>query len=830
MEPTQKRCDRVMQIAYPPVRLDGMGGDIMVNTAQFGVRAAVLAGASAMSLNAHAQESADSRALTIEDEIIVIGDVPVRNRTLEVNPELSYDVQFFQRFEPLSVGDALKRVPGVAFTADVGEFDDPQLRGLGNGFTQILINGEPVAAAGGESGTQRTVFVDRIPAELVEKIEIIRSPSADIDSQGVGGTINIVLKEGESLPAGGFVRGGGAYFLPNVDGGDGEFRGLGGAGYSGKAMGGKLTYTGVFNVQSRYNAKFLVQEEFSADRGDVETARGLLAFDGENSVIGDGEVRQVQNDIRRNLDISFNGDIGYRFDGGHQIQVRGFYIRTDREEREDTLEFEDAPDNLVEVAAQDTEFDQDSYGGQVRYEHRLTSNIDIIARAGVSFFDNTQTQLDLVGDPGDFEAIAPTEQEFRDGLSVADLPLERDETELLETEDLDAFYALESEARLNGVADALGFESFSLKGGFQGRIRDRDNRFVIAGFDDGVQEDFEPGDTGGEFEIRETRFDGFLLSEMNVNPALSVELGVRIEYTDTSLDGFADGEPQSTDQTNTQVNPSAHLRYAATNWATLRASYARTVRRPEFNQRIPFLLSETPDDEDQTLGNPDLDFETSNGVDAGVEFNLPGNGIMGFNAFYRSVNDLIQLSAFRDNELGGNDFTFRNVGDADIYGFEFDLSTSLQGLGALLNTRFLDNTGIFANYTYLDSERRDEFSGRDVEINDQPTFVANVGLTQSIPSYGVAFGFSYQRQGEAFSYQLDEIQRTTYTANLEAFVEKRFGENFALRLTGNNILDAESFQEEENFDGLVSEGELDGFEIEREEAQQRILLVLRAAF
>ena len=47
--------------------------------------------------------------------------VNARNRVDEAAPVLSYDEEYFQRFEPLSVGDMMKRVPGVSFQSDIGE-------------------------------------------------------------------------------------------------------------------------------------------------------------------------------------------------------------------------------------------------------------------------------------------------------------------------------------------------------------------------------------------------------------------------------------------------------------------------------------------------------------------------------------------------------------------------------------------------------------------------------------------------------------------------------------------------------------------------------------
>ncbi len=68
-----------------------------------------------------------------------------------------------------------------------------------------------------------------------------------------------------------------------------------------------------------------------------------------------------------------------------------------------------------------------------------------------------------------------------------------------------------------------------------------------------------------------------------------------------------------------------------------RASLAQTVRRPNIDQVVPFqLTSDDPEDNDITIGNPDLKFETAWGVDIGLEQRLPG-GVVGVNFFYRKV-------------------------------------------------------------------------------------------------------------------------------------------------------------------------------------------------
>src|SRR3546814_5109089 len=120
------------------------------------------------------------------------------------------------------------------------------MRGLGQGFTQVLVNGRPIPGAGND----RTVFVDRIPAEIVDRIEVIRSPSADIDSQGIGGTINIILKDGASLPPGVLARVG---VTNSIDAG--ESRGHGAVAWSGRHKDDPVCFSLTLDTQERSNNK-----------------------------------------------------------------------------------------------------------------------------------------------------------------------------------------------------------------------------------------------------------------------------------------------------------------------------------------------------------------------------------------------------------------------------------------------------------------------------------------------------------------------------------------------------------------------------------------------
>ncbi|WP_245539754.1 TonB-dependent receptor domain-containing protein [Psychroflexus tropicus] len=96
-----------------------------------------------------------------------------------------------------TVSDALGNVPSV--TVDI----DGAISLRGNENVRILINGKPSSIAG--FGDQE-VF-QQLPAEAIESVEVITSPSARYDAEGTAGIINIILKREKTLGVNGSFRG-----------------------------------------------------------------------------------------------------------------------------------------------------------------------------------------------------------------------------------------------------------------------------------------------------------------------------------------------------------------------------------------------------------------------------------------------------------------------------------------------------------------------------------------------------------------------------------------------------------------------------------------------
>lgn len=734
------------------------------------------------------------------DTIVVQGEIVYRNRTDATAPVLSYDLEYFQRFEPLTVGDMLKRVPSVAFVSDVLEYDGAQLRGLDPGYTQILINGKKVPGAGND----RSFFVDRIPAELVERIEIVRSSSANRSGDAVAGALNIVLRDAYEFD-GAYLRAGALRFD------DGEVKPTYGAVASGEVGGGRLL--GGFNVQGRYNPKLKRSDRFEEPDGDFVDA-------------------EDQTDTRDGTD--YSGNASYTRDiGTGRLSLDAFYVRTDRDEIENSREYNDPSgtgvDNLLSVNDQLTQIEQDNWSLGAEYVFDMAGGRTDLDVGYARFQDNTVSTEEEVG--FDDDESPPAFDGFEGTRTFTDI----DDDEL-------TFKA----------AHERDFGGMQMEFGVDYQDKQRDTELRVSEVD--TDEEGAPLPPYEEFDrqasrIDERRIDPYLMFSGKAG-SIAWEAGLRYESTD--VDVVADDVDASNDYDI--LLPSAHLKWDLTEEDRISLSLGRTVRRPNFDFILPLTLEGEYGDNDFT-GNPLLEPERAWGIDVGYERRLGRRGVVGVNVFYRDVQDLIELvntgepseTAIEDYEDEVDEFldenpdatpetpgfpvfdpdsfvySAANVGDGYVYGIEFDASTPLSAIG-------LPNTGVFVNYSWLDSSVDDQFGER--RFNNQAKHVYNVGFIHDIKSWGAAFGASYRSQGDAFSRVLAEEVTTIYGEDLEVFVEKRFGDSFSMRLTGSNLLDASKREIFDKFDNAADQidRDYDEYELERETAGPVYQLIARYSF
>ncbi|MFD0798340.1 TonB-dependent receptor domain-containing protein [Maribacter chungangensis] len=127
------------------------------------------------------------------EEMVVVGE----KTTVEVRLDKKiYNVGKDLTNSGATISDALDNIPSVTVDADGAV----ALRGNGN--VRILINGRPSALAGFGS----TDALRQLPADAIEKVEVITSPSARYDAEGTAGILNIVLKKDKTRGFNGVIN------------------------------------------------------------------------------------------------------------------------------------------------------------------------------------------------------------------------------------------------------------------------------------------------------------------------------------------------------------------------------------------------------------------------------------------------------------------------------------------------------------------------------------------------------------------------------------------------------------------------------------------------
>ena len=119
------------------------------------------------------------------DEVEIIAE--------ETSVEIRLDKKIYTVGKDLTVSggtgtDVLDNIPSVS--TDI----DGNILLRGNDAARILINGKPSRLVGINSS-----FIKELPADAIEKVEVITSPSARYEAEGSGGIINIILRKSKKL-------------------------------------------------------------------------------------------------------------------------------------------------------------------------------------------------------------------------------------------------------------------------------------------------------------------------------------------------------------------------------------------------------------------------------------------------------------------------------------------------------------------------------------------------------------------------------------------------------------------------------------------------------
>lgn len=137
----------------------------------------------AASAPASAASTAGNRLDRVE---ISSGPTANSRRRNSTASKIVIDREELDRYGDTVLGDVLRRLPGVTLGGRPGRGGDIRMRGMGSGFTQILVDGERAPAG---------FAVEDLPPDQIERIEVYRAPTAETGARAIAGTINIILRE-----------------------------------------------------------------------------------------------------------------------------------------------------------------------------------------------------------------------------------------------------------------------------------------------------------------------------------------------------------------------------------------------------------------------------------------------------------------------------------------------------------------------------------------------------------------------------------------------------------------------------------------------------------
>jgi TonB-dependent receptor len=126
------------------------------------------------------------------------GDAEAINRTIAAENILQVlPAEVITSLPNANIADALGRMPSVTIERDEGEGKYVQIRGTEPRLSNTMVDGVSIPSP--ESGV-RQIKLDTIASDLVDSVEINKTLQANIDADGIGGSVNLVTKTAGNAP------------------------------------------------------------------------------------------------------------------------------------------------------------------------------------------------------------------------------------------------------------------------------------------------------------------------------------------------------------------------------------------------------------------------------------------------------------------------------------------------------------------------------------------------------------------------------------------------------------------------------------------------------
>ncbi|UKT62389.1 TonB-dependent receptor [Pedobacter mucosus] len=261
-------------------------------------------------------------------------------------------------------------------------------------------------------------------------------------------------------------------------------------------------------------------------------------------------------------------------------------------------------------------------------------------------------------------------------------------------------------------------------------------------FESGVYKLSEVGNDLDNYDANSFTNYGYAMLDQKLGENFRAVYGVRAENYVVKLMNVSN---TYVDDTQLDILPSVNLTYALTKKANLRASYYRTLARPEFRE---LSLSSYYDYEllANITGNPNLKRSLIDNADLRYEL-YPGAGeVFSVSAFYKHFTNAIE--SYRYDVLSTPDISFFNTPKAYTYGLEFE---ARKNLSFISESDFMKNTTAYFNLSLIKSKVNNptdqEYIDKTRPMVGQSPYVVNAGLQHSALDNKLNFNILYNRIG-----------------------------------------------------------------------------------
>lgn len=697
----------------------------------------------------------------------------------------------------ITVANVIQRMSGVTIERNSsGEGQYAILRGMDKRYNYTLINGVKIPSPDNKN---RFVPLDIFPSEMLDRLEVTKSLTANMEGDGIGGAVNLVMKDAptERQFTASISTGYNAMYF------DRDFQSFN---Y------GDIVKDSPYEAMGKPEDYQVTQDNFTMSNLRMKWKRpmpdltagisyGDRFFDDKLGVMLAGSYlntyRGKESQIYYQPGTSHNG-IVYRNYSTQQTRI-GAHAKLDYHINENhKLTWYNGYMDMREAEVRDGEDDQER---AVRMKWNRQYIINSTLKGEHQFLEGGALKLNWSAVISKAYSETPDNAEiFLQGTHLQTSGAATRRWEHNSDKDKAGYVDLNYKWQLDGgpVFD------FSIGGMY--RDKKRDSFFNEYTFDSatGSKDPQYLGEDWNNFDeilITPRRY-GNIGDPLNYDASEKVgagygmvkytynkwELiaGVRVEHTNQGyvLKFPRDVDPEG-NQKYTDVLPSFHAKYNVHENANLRFSYARAINRPSFFEIVPYSII---NEDYKEKGNPDLKHTVADNVDLRYEFFPKSSEQFMVGLFYKNIQNPIEYGLINE----GQDTYYQpmNFGDATNLGVEVDIM------------KYFNWFGIKANYTYTHSKITTDkriMEGSEVRTQKQsrPLFgqaahVANLSLLFKSTKYGwegqIAGSYTGKRLSDISNWYDNDIWEDGYF-QLDVSVEKSFKCGVNIFAKSSNLLD-----------------------------------------